>query len=182
MRKAGFVSFLAVVAAAAFALGATSGLDKGENVTPFHPKHIAGPLANSTNCFPCTFQNRPQVQVWVNGDDHKNVAAIAKTVNAAMEKNKEFKGLVVFVTSKENASQMETHLKEAAKMPELSKIGMAIIDKNDKAVQAYKINLSSDIKNTVFVYKNWTVEQKFVNLKGDEKGLSALGKAISSVL
>ena len=71
-----------VVCAAAIAFSGTlnSGLGKGENVTPFHPKHIVGPLAGSSNCFPCTFQNRPQVQAWINGDDAKNVAKIATPV------------------------------------------------------------------------------------------------------
>lgn len=70
-----------------------SGLKAGDNVTPFHPKHVAGPLAGTDKCFPCTFQNRPQVQVWVNGDDGANVVALAKTLSTEMteHKAKEFK-------------------------------------------------------------------------------------------
>ena len=71
MKKVLLGSLVGATAVAAFAFGANSGISVGENVTPFHPNHISGPLANSTNCFPCTFQNRPQVQVWVNGDDLK---------------------------------------------------------------------------------------------------------------
>lgn len=172
----------AVGAVAAFTFGLNSGLNPGESVTPFHPTHVGGPLANTTNCFPCTFQNRPQVQVWVNGDDTKNVHAIAKTLNAAMGENKEFKALVVFVTDKAGAEKVATHLKEAAKMPEMDKIGIAYIDKSNEAISNYKINLDSQVKNTVFVYKNWKVEQKFVNLQGDEKGLKTLNGAIDSIV
>ena len=182
MKKVLLGSLVGATAVAAFAFGANSGIGVGENVSPFHPKHISGPLANSTNCFPCTFQNRPQVQVWVNGDDLKNVQAIAKTLNGAMEKNSEFKALVVFVTSKENSEKVAGAVKEASQMPGLGKIGMALIDKNDDSISNYKINLGGDVKNTVFVYKNWKVAQKFVNLKGDDKGLGELNGAIASIV
>lgn len=167
---------IAVIALA----GANSGLAKGENVTPFHPNHVAGPLAKSTDCFPCTFQNRPQVQVWVNGDDMKNVLSIAKSLNAQMVANSEFKALVVVIT--EDGKTMATKLEEASKMKGLDKVGMSYISKKDKAVGAYKINLADDVKNTVFVYKNWKVEDKFVNLKGDEAGLNSLNASIKNVL
>ena len=49
--------------AVALAGGVSSGLNKGEDVTPFHPNHFAGPLANSTNCFPCTFQNLSLIHI-----------------------------------------------------------------------------------------------------------------------
>jgi hypothetical protein len=166
---------------AVFALaGANSGLNKGENVTPFHPNHVSGPLAKSTDCFPCTFQNRPQVQVWVNGDDMKNVLSIAKTLNAQMVENSEFKALVVVIS--DDAKGTATQLEEASKMKGLDKVGMAYVSKKDKSVGAYKINLADDVKNTVFVYKNWKVAEKFVNLKGDEAGLKSLNASIKTVL
>ena len=58
---------------------------------------------------------------------------------------------------------------------------MAYIDKSNEAIGNYKINTGSEVKNTVFVYKNWKVEKKFINLKGDEKGLAELNSAISSI-
>lgn len=168
---------------AVFALaGVNSGLAKGENVTPFHPNHVAGPLAKTTNCFPCTFQNRPQVQVWVNGDDMSNVLNIARTLNAHMVKNDEFKALVVVVTNGENSKSIASQLEAASKEKGLDKVGMAYIDKSNEAVANYKINLAKDVKNTVFVYKNWQVQDKFVNLQGDETGLKALNGAIKSIL
>jgi len=180
MKKAFLGTLVGAAAVAAFAYGANSGINVGENVTPFHPTHVSGPLANTTNCFPCTFQNRPQVQVWVNGDEHKNVQAIAKTLNDAMGKNKEFKALIVFVAK--DTATMTSHLKEAVKAPGMDKIGVAVIDPNNEAVSNYKINLDGGVKNTVFVYKNWKVAQKFVNLKGDSKGIGELNGAIASIV
>jgi hypothetical protein len=184
MNRSAFVGLVAAaLAVPAFAAPLNSGLKSGERVSPFHPKHLAGPLAGTTNCFPCTFQNRPQVQVWVNGDDAKNIVAIGKSLNKAMEthKDKEFKALVVFLTTPKTAAKVEATVKSAAKMPELSKIGMALLNAEDDAVEMYKVNTSADVKNTVFVYKNWQVAQNFVNLKGDAKGLESLNTAIAGI-
>lgn len=180
MKKALYATLIGGAAVAAMAFTVDSGLKPGENVTPFHPNHLSGPLAKSDKCFPCTFQNRPQVQVWVNGDDMNNVASIAKTLNKAMDGNKEFKALVVFVTDNANKGELSAKIEKAAATPGLGTVGMAVIDKSNEAIKAYKINLQA--KNTVFVYRNWKVQEKFVDLKGDEKGLATLNNAIKSVL
>lgn len=177
-------SVLGAVAVSAVAFApATSGLKPGERVTPFHPTHFVGPLAKTNNCFPCTFQNRPQVQVWVNGDDTENVAKIAKTLQGAIEKNKssEFKALVVFVAPKAKHAALGKTLEATAAKVNATSVGMAVIDPSDESVSAYKINLDKSVKNTVFVYKNWKVAQTFVNLKGDKAGLNSLSAAIQSV-
>ena len=168
--------------AAAFAYGANSGLNKGEKVTPFHPNHFAGPLKNSTNCFPCTFQARPQVQVWVNGDNAGNVVAIAKSLSASMKKydSKEFKALVVFVADKKDVESVRSTVLAATKG--IDNVGMAVIAKNDESISNYKINLSSEVKNTVFAYKDWTVQNKMVNLKADKAGLMDLDNAIAKLV
>ncbi|GAB4469799.1 MAG: hypothetical protein OHK0029_42490 [Armatimonadaceae bacterium] len=173
----------AAVAIPAFAAGVTSGLKPGQSVSPFHPKHLAGPLAGTDKCFPCTFQNRPQVQVWVNGDDAKNVTTIASNLSKAMKthSDKEFKALVVFLTTPQNATKTEALVKAAAKMPETKGVGMAILDSKDEAVSNYKVNTSADVKNTVFVYKDWKVANTFVNLKADNKGIGELNQAITGI-
>ena len=160
----------AAVAVPAFAAPLVSGLKLGEAVTPFHPKHLAGPLAGTTNCFPCTFQDRPQVQAWVNGADKATVVAFAKTLATEMKdhEKQEFKALVVVLTDKANAEKAENMVREATKVPGTEGVGLAVLLKTDEAVKNYSINTDASIKNTVFVYKKWTVEQKFVNLKTSE--------------
>lgn len=179
MKKLLIATSVAAVAAASFAFyGLNSGLAVGERVTPYHPSHVSGPLAGTANCFPCTFQNRPQVQVWVNGDDHKNILAIAKTLEGAMKSNKEFKALITFVTS--DVAGTKAKVAEAVKMSGMKTVGMAVIDKNDGAVKAYKINTDAGVKNTVFVYKDWTVTAKSVNVSGD-KGVAWLSGEIAKI-
>ncbi|RYG26400.1 hypothetical protein EON82_03505 [bacterium] len=172
------------LAAVALAGGVSSGLNKGEDVTPFHPSHFAGPLANTTNCFPCTFQNRPQVQVWVNGDSLPNVAKIAKSLSAAMKENQkaEFKALVVFVAEGAQAESIKNYGVALSKRDGFSGIAMATISPKDASIKNYKINLSPEVKNTVLVYRNWKVQDKLVNLTSDEKGLKTLEASIQSVV
>ncbi|MBC8104209.1 MAG: hypothetical protein H7Z41_16665 [Cytophagales bacterium] len=167
----------------AFAAPLSSGLATGQSVSPFHPKHVSGPLKGTTECFPCTFENRPQVQAWINADDSKNVLPIAKSLGKAMKtyQGKEFKALVVFLTTPENAAKTEAAVRAAAKTPGTEGVGMAVLRTDDAAVSNYKVNTASGVKNTVFVYRNWKVADKFVNLKADAAGLKTLNQSIAKV-
>ena len=157
-----------------------SGLDKGERVSPFHPKHVAGALKGTDTCFPCTYQNRPQVQAWVTNGDQKSIMAFAKTLDSAMDKysNKEFKGMVVILATKEQGKMIEQHVPAMSK--DLKHVSISYLTADNEAVKNYKINTGA--KNTVFVYKNWEVKDKFVDLTADEKGLNSLNAAIGSIV
>lgn len=177
-------STLIAAAIPVLALRSTSGLQPGERVSPFHPQHLAGPLANTENCFPCTFQNRPQAQLWVNGDNAENVLKVAKKLNKAMKdhSDKEFKALVVFVTNSNNEAKIKQMVLAAAKNPELDKVGMAILDKDNEAVSSYKFNTDGTVKNTLLTYKNWKVTKNFTNFKADDEGLKALDSEINKII
>lgn len=174
---------LAAGAFATLALAAVdSGLKAGEMVTPFHPRHVTGPNKGTSACPPCTYGNRPQVQVWINRDDAENVTAIGKLLNDAVLANKDsqLKGFMIFLVDQENPGIQ-------AKLTKLSEktgqdIALAYLTTGDEAVDAYKINTSAEVKNTIMVYRNKKVTQTFVNLKADEKGKAALASAISSVV
>ena len=182
------ISTLATVAAvaivgSAYAAALKSGLGSGEKVTPFHPKHVVGALADTEKCFPCTFQNRPQAQIWVNGDSMTNVVALAKALNGAQEtyKANEFKALVVFLVPTAEQGKWTTKLKEAAKKEGLTNVSMALLDPADKAVAKYKINTSAEVKNTVVFYRNWEVTSNWVNVKADAAGLKGVARALNQV-
>ena len=174
----------AATSALAVAAGLTSGLDKGEDVSPFHPNHFAGPLASTTNCFPCTFQNRPQVQVWVNGDRPQNVARIAEALGAAMKANAkaEFKALIVFVADGAKAERAKADGLALVKKAGLDGLAMATLPPTNEAVRAYRINTAAGVRNTVLVYRNWKVQAKMVNLQADASGLKALDGAIANAV
>ena len=158
----------------------SSGLEKGEMVSPFHPKHVAGALKGTDSCFPCTYQNRPQVQAWVTNGDQKTIMAFAKTLDTAMDKfsSKEFKGMVVILTTKEKAKSLEESAPALNK--EFKHVSISYLTADNEAVKNYKINTGA--KNTVFVYKNWEVKDKFVDLSADEKGINSLNAAIGTIV
>ncbi|MCW5937047.1 MAG: hypothetical protein KIT11_07065 [Fimbriimonadaceae bacterium] len=165
---------LAGLAAALFAVPAmalspvNSGLKPGEKVSPFHPKHVSGPLADSTKCFPCTYQARPQIQVWVNGDSQENVVAIAKSLQANIDKHqgKELKAMIVMVGMSTDCQACAGEAKMVAEKSGVKDVAIAVIGKNDESVKAYKINLDKSVKNTVLAYKDWTVAANMTNVEG----------------
>jgi hypothetical protein len=173
----------AAFALTALASGPDSGLNVGEGVTPFNPKHVTGPNKGSNACPPCTYGARPQVQVWVNGDNMRNVVDIAKLLNDSVKEMKasELKAFVIFLVDKEKAGELEAMLPKLAERIGVYDIALATLPKDNNAVGNYKVNVSGDVKNTVFVYRDKKVVAKYVNLKADEKGLAALSGSIKTV-
>jgi hypothetical protein len=181
MKKILFSSVVVgAVAVAAFA-AVKSGLDKGENVSPFHPTHVSGPLANSDSCFPCTYKNRPQIQVWVNGDSQENVMAISKSLASAMETHKkaEFKAMVVMLVDPAKMDATKKSMEKAMAAYKGNPVAISLLATNDDAVSAYKFNMKA--KNTVFAYKNWKVADKMVDFKADKAGIEALNGVIAKL-
>jgi protocatechuate 3,4-dioxygenase beta subunit len=163
-----------------------SGIKKGGVLPAFNPQHVTGPDKGTQVCPVWKYGMRPAVQVWVNTDNTKNVGAIASALEKAVNEHsdKELKAFVIFIKPKEETDQAITkQLEDLAADKKLDKIGMAYIPgPKDEAAQGYQINTDPKVKNTVFVYKQKTVEDRFVNLKGDDKGITSLNKAIANVL
>jgi len=86
MKKGLMISGVALGVASMAMAFVESGLNVGENVSPFHPKHVAGALKGTDQCFPCTYQNRPQVQAWVTNGDKATIHAMAGALDKAMAK------------------------------------------------------------------------------------------------
>ena len=61
----------------------TSGVKVGGNLGSFYPLHVTGTDRGKRVCPICQYPTNPAVQVWINGDDENNVAAIA----ASLEKD-----------------------------------------------------------------------------------------------
>lgn len=158
-----------------------SGLAVGELVSAFHPSHVTGPLAGTDSCPPCTYGNLPMVQAWINGDTTQNIAAIAAKLDKAMvaKSGAELKTFVIVLTSDPKSTSEE--LKAIAKEQGLKNVALAYLDKKDSAVEDYKMSVSPEVKNTIFVYRNRKVDSKFVNLDPNEAGLTSLSLAIDKI-
>lgn len=180
MKNALFGSLLiAALALPAVASAPDSGLKVGEITNAFEPHHVSGPDKGTDTCPVCKYGNRPAVQVWVNGDEPENVVAIANELDKKMAASKaEFRAFVVYLTHCNKCVEMTDTL---AKKVKGNHVAMTHLPITSEAVKDYKVNTASDVKNTVFVYKNRKVTAKFVNFKADAAGLKALNSAIAKI-
>lgn len=123
------------------------------------------------------------MQAWINGDDPKNVEALAKVLNSAITEKKDAKFMAFFIFTIDDSQRtaVQDQLTKLADRATLKDLSLTYLSKTDKAVKDYKFNIDPEVKNTIFVYKNKRVAAKFVNFKADEKGLAQLNEAISSV-
>ena len=119
------------------------------------------------------------MQVWINTDDMATAASIGELLQKAVDDHsqKQFKGFLIFI----NAPAAD--IEKLASDKKLERIGLARLTggTSDSAIASYQINTGSNIKNTVFVYKNRKVAEKFVNLSADKDGLAKLQAAIDKV-
>lgn len=176
----------ALVALPLFALATggalKSGLQTGEMVSAFEPSHVTGPDAGTKTCPVCKYGKTPAVQVWVNGDKPENISKIADALEASikMEGSDKLKGFIIFIKPKSMTDDaLQGQLKMVADKCHLTNVALAYVDgPKSEFVGQYKINTSSDVKNTVIVYHDMKVNANFVNLKGDEKGLNSLKGAM----
>ena len=182
----GLILAALVIPALTLNIGAESGRKVGEEVSAFEPYHVTGVDRGTNTCPVCKYGAEPAAQVWVNGDDTKNVATIAKTLEAAIEKNglKKFRAFMVFLPAKgESEEATKANLSEIAKENGLSKIALTFIDANSKgAIEEYHINTAADVRNTVMVYANRTVVANYVNLKADDDGVAKLNASIGEAV
>ncbi len=166
----------------------SSGLEAGEKVSAFRPTHVAGPDKGTKTCPPCKYGNRPAVQVWVNGDDPKNVAAIMASLAKSGDTHKkaELKTFVLFITDKDASKVTEKELTEMGMCLctcccDCSNVGVAFVSPTDPAIEKYKINTDSSVKNTVITYRDKTVVSKQINVKGKE-GVKSLQASIDAMV
>ncbi len=178
---------LAVLAIPAMGLlkGNNSGLQPGETVVPFHPEHISGPLAGTKNCFPCTYGNLPAVQAWVHNEDSKVVAKLLHELqeNIDSHKDKDFKAMLVLVVDNDKAKEAsKVEVMKLIKDSKAKDVAVAYLNKDDSAVKDYKISLDSNVKNTVFFYKNRKIANTIVNMKLNTEGCSGMCEKVSDLM
>lgn len=129
---------------------------------------------------------RPAVQVWIHTDDKKNVTKIAEALEKAIQANakKDLKAFLIFIKpSSVSTEALTKEWGEVAAEKKLERVAFTYVPgPEDPAVRAYGINTDAKVKNTIFLYKDKRVEEKFVNLVADEEGLKRLDAAVQSLL
>lgn len=186
--SAALVASLATVLAAPMlaAGGLNSGVDKGATLSPFSPTHVTGPDKGTQTCPICRYPTNPAVQIWINGDSDKNVAALVSALEKDTRQNARarLKAFVVLINTRhEPASALAKRAAAIGAETKARNVSIVYLPgPNDEAIKEYAINTDPQVKNTVFVYKDRTVSSKFVNLTADAGGIARLNEAIHQVL
>jgi protocatechuate 3,4-dioxygenase, beta subunit len=123
------------------------------------------------------------VQVWTNGEDPANTEKFIEVLEKETKtrENAELKAFMMVITDPAKAGDVAKQLSATADKLKIERVGVTYLTPQNGGVRDYKINLTPEVKNTVFVYKRKRVVAKFINLKPDEKGLTALSEAIDKV-
>jgi len=163
-----------------------SGVEKGAALPAYHPAHVTGPDKGTSTCPVCKYPRNPAVQAWINSDDDKNVAALVAALEKVAKANADarFKAFVVFANPKrEAADAISARLKRIGDKLGVEHVALAYLPgPDDPAVKGYGVSTDPKVRNTIFVYRNRTVDAKFVNFTADDKGIGALNEAIRKVL
>lgn len=180
------LSLTVIGAARAYGGGLSSGLNTGAALSPFRPTHVTGPDQGTQTCPVCKYPRNPAVQAWINTDDDKNVAKLASTLEQIASANPaaHLKAFVVYMNpTNAPASALEAKLRKIGDANKLQNVSLVFLPgAGDPAVQAYGVNTDRAVRNTIFVYRNRTVEAKFVNWQADASGVAGLRDAVAKVL
>jgi hypothetical protein len=121
---------------AAMRPGVASGLQKGDDIIPWNPIHVAGPNAGTNACPVCTYGARPAIVMFTRDD--KNLPAFASQLQSLVnrQQKQDLKGFVIVLNSTPNrVKQLGTELK-------ITQIGWCYPDPNTEKqdLKDYKIN------------------------------------------
>lgn len=168
-----------------------SGVEVGEYMAAYEPHHVSGPDRGTEVCPVCKYGKLPAVQVWLNGERPESIKKIADLLDSRVAKSKrQFKAFLAFMV--DDAAPARTLADgtmvatTSAKVKELytdtyPNVAMTYLPKQGDAQDAYKVSLSDQVTNTIFVYKDMKLVKKFVNFVPDERGLADFKKALNQV-
>ena len=102
------------------------------------------------------------------------------TLSAAVKSHKkaEFQGFMLMMTHCEKCVDKANKFAKATKATNIS---VALMPVESRSIKSYKISLDEKVLNTIIVYKDGIVVEKFVNLTASEKDQAKLKAAIAKV-
>jgi hypothetical protein len=135
-----------------------SGLQKGDDIVPWNPIHVAGPNQGTNACPVCTYEARPAVVIFTKEGSNLPTLAARLEKLVSQQQKRELKGFVIVLDS------TPEHLKQMANDLKIAQIGICYPDPETRQddLKAYKINPGAN--NTVMIYKDYKVAANFVNL------------------
>jgi hypothetical protein len=156
-----FFLLAAVLLSATHTLAA-EGLEPGEPVTGYQPKHVSGEHKGTRECPPCKYGKGPLIQMFIHGETLENTQAFSTKLDAALKANEKLRGFVI-VTDEQLKLEME---KWAAEW-KLEKVALCYLPFSIKSTTLREYNISA-AKNVIVVSNAKKVIQSFENAKPDD--------------
>lgn len=157
-----------------------SGLSIGENLPAFDPKHISGPDKNKTKCPMCAYGYGQGILMFWNSENLTGLWPLLKKLDNEISVNG-FNKIRVFAVytnpGKENLQMAESKLKKEVILNGINNCAVCFVQSlnKDEYIKDFALNNSSQIENTVFIYRKRKVIDKFINYNaGDIKPLTKL--------
>jgi protocatechuate 3,4-dioxygenase, beta subunit len=156
-----------------------SGKPIGSESPAFSPQHVAGPDKGSHACPMCKYGYHPGVIVFLNTNtDWENAEVICKRLEKESIKRKaeKFKAYLVYTNpTKLPISDLENKLMKFAKQVSVQNMAITYVPSiDDEKTEMHLNKINPEVKNTIIVYNNRGVFDKFVNFVPTEKAFNFL--------
>lgn len=156
-----------------------SGLNIGENCPAFDPHHVWGPDKGSKACPMCKYGYGRGVMAWINTDNWQNVSRLAKALDAeiAVKGLNKLRAFIIYMNpgklTNDAAEKKLISFSETAGLKHVAVLFVpSPVDKSTATL--YRINPAPTIRNTIIVYKNRKVQDKYINFDANDKSLRNL--------
>ncbi len=159
----------------------SSGLAIGSNCPAFDPSHVTGPDAGRKACPMCKYGYGQGIMAWMNHSSLSAVSDFAMKLENEIERRglRNFRVFLIYMKpASEDKTEAEKKLREWSNKTNLKNVAVLMVPSatDKETAVAYKINSSSKIVNTVFVYKKREVVDKFINIDYSESSFEKIMK------
>lgn len=138
--------------------GVQSGLQRGDDIIPWNPIHVAGPDAGTNACPVCTYETRPAVLIFVRNLQDVPPLATRLQDMVNQQQKRDLKGFIIVLdASPQQLKQMAADLK-------ITRIGLCYPDPQTRDHDLSEYRIAPAAMDTVMVYKNFKVCANFVNV------------------
>ena len=164
-------------------LALSSGPPIGAESPSFDPQHVAGPDKGSHACPMCKYGHQAGVLVWVNTDELAGTAILSRRLEWEIRERgaQWIRAFIIYMNPEGRPiSEVRALLTAFSERAALTQVAVTYVPSptDEKSSRLYGINPDPSVKNTVIVYLNRTVFDKFVNLGVDEESLDRLMKSV----
>lgn len=150
-----------------------SGLSVGEYCPAFDPHFVSGPDKDKKKCPMCSYGSGQGVLMFWNSRDLTQMWTLLQKLDNEIAA-KGFDKLRVFSiytnTARTNVNVVEHWLEDSAMQHKVQHCAVAFMPSSTKpeAIEDYRLNPNTEIRNTIFIYRKRKVIDKFVNYESDD--------------